>query len=266
MSEHETRPRVRGTGPRIREVPAVSRAVAILRLLGKAQDPMSLKEIAAALSLVPSTCLHILRVMIAEGLVKLDAESKRYSLDSGMLVLARSVIERSGFATLAQPSLDRLAQAWGMTTMGVEIQDDEHMIVLAISRSRMPFALHTDVGSRFPTLVSATGRLFAAYGGQPWPWLKRRFASLRWSRPIDFASWKAEVEVARESGFAVDRDNYITGVTIVAVPLLDGTGRITHALVGAGLSDQADEARIAAFVQETQQEARVLSSQIMRRG
>lgn len=264
MSEHENRSR-RGAGPRIREVPAVSRAIAILRLLGKAPEPMNLKAIADALSLVPSTCLHILRVLISEGLVKLDGESKRYSLDSGMLVLARSVIERSGFANLAQPALDRLAQAWGMTTMGVEIQDAEHMIVLAISRSRMPFALHTDVGSRFPTLVSATGRLFAAFGGQPWPWLKRRFASLRWSRPIDFESWKAEVESAREAGFAVDRDNYINGVTIVAVPLLDGVGRVTHALVGAGLSDQADDARIAAFAGEIQQEARLLSSQILRR-
>ena len=33
------------------------------------------------------------------------------------------------------------------------------MIVLAIARSDVPFRLHVDVGSRFPALISATGRL-----------------------------------------------------------------------------------------------------------
>src|SRR5690606_16749587 len=172
MSDQDEARMGRAAGPRVREVPAVSRAIAILRLLGKADEPMNLKAIAQALSLVPSTALHILRVLIAEGLVKIDPEGKRYSLDTGMLVLARSVIERSGFASLAQPVLDRLAQTWEMTAMGVEIRGDEHMVVTAISRSPIPFALHTDVGSQFPVLVSATGRLFAAFGGRPWPWLK----------------------------------------------------------------------------------------------
>lgn len=250
-------------GPRIRQVPAVSRAIAILRLLGKSSEPMSLSAISDALSIVPSTGLHILRVLASEGLVKVDPDNKRYSLDSGMLVLARNVIERSGFASLAQPTLDRVAQGWGITVMGVEIHGAEHMVVLAISRSRMPFALHTDVGSRFPVLVSATGRLFAAFGGLSWPQLRKRFAGLRWSGPVDFAQWKSEVELAASNGFAVDRDRYINGVTIVAAPLFDGAGRITHALAGAGLSEQLDARKTAALAEDLRQEARRLEALIL---
>ncbi len=252
--------------PRIRQVPAVSRAIAILRLLGSSPDPMGVKAIATSLALVPSTCLHILRVLVAEGLVKADTDTKRYALGSEMLSLARSVIERSGFATLVQPVLDRLAQAWGITTMGVEVQDSEHMIVLAISRSRMPFGLHVEVGSRFPSLVSATGRLFAAFGDQRWPQLERRFKTLRWGRPMDFATWKKEVELARSRGFGVDRDRYINGVTVVAVPLLNAAGRITHTLVGAGLSEQLDASRIAALAADMRQEASRLAMTILPKG
>ena len=54
----------------VRAVPAVSRAIAILRLLGRTRAPMSGKAIAEALGLVPSTALHILRVLVAEELVK----------------------------------------------------------------------------------------------------------------------------------------------------------------------------------------------------
>ncbi|MGC4235867.1 MAG: helix-turn-helix domain-containing protein, partial [Niabella sp.] len=125
MSGSEKQRRVPVRGPRIRGVPAVSRAIAILRLLGRTSEPMSLSAISDALAIIPSTALHILRVLVAEGLVKFEPDSKRYGLDSGMLVLARSVIERSGFAMLVQPVLDRVAQEWGTTMMGVEIQRDE---------------------------------------------------------------------------------------------------------------------------------------------
>jgi DNA-binding IclR family transcriptional regulator len=227
---------------------------------------MGVKAIATSLSLVPSTCLHILRVLVAEDLVKADPDTKRYSLGNEMLSLARSVIERSGFATLVQPVLDRLAHDRGITTIGVEIQSSDYMLVLALSRSRVPFGLHVDVGSRFPSLVSATGRLFAVFGDQNWPQLRRRFKSVRWSRPLDFATWKKEAELARKKGYSVDRDRYINGVTVVAVPLLNAAGRITHSLVGAGLTDQLDPPRIAALAEDMRLEARRLSALILPRG
>jgi DNA-binding IclR family transcriptional regulator len=256
----------RAQKPRIRQVPAVSRAIAILRWLGNSADPVGLKTIANSLSIVPSTCLHIIRVLVAEGLVKVDEDSKRYALGSGMLGLARSVIERSGFVTLVQPALDRLAQAWGITAMGVEVQNNDHVIVLAISRSRLPFVLHTDVGSRFSSLVSATGRLVAAYDDQNWPRLKKEFKLVRWDRPMDFASWKKEVELAKKRGYSLDRDRYINGVTVMAVPLLNAAGRLTHTLVGAGLSEQLDASRLATLADDMRQEARSLSMLILPKG
>jgi DNA-binding IclR family transcriptional regulator len=251
--------------PRIREVPAVSRALAILRWLGNTGDPASLKTIASALSLVPSTCLHILRVLVAEGLVRVDEDTKRYTLGSGMLSLARSVIERSSFTTLVQPSLDSLVQIWGLTTMGVEIQSNGYAIVLALARSPTPFGLHTDVGSRFPSLVSATGRLVAAFGDPDWTRLRKQFKSLPWDKPVDFATWRKEVEVAKKRGFSVDRDRYMSGITVVAVPVLTG-GRMTHTLVCAGLSERLDLRQITSLAEDMSREARRLSLSLVPRG
>ena len=53
--------------------------IAILRLLGRSPEPMGVKAIAQSLAMVTSTCLHILRVLVDEELVKVDA-TKRYSL------------------------------------------------------------------------------------------------------------------------------------------------------------------------------------------
>lgn len=252
-------------GPRVRPVPAVSRSIAILRLLGRSPAPMPLKTIADELGMVTSTCLHILRVLVDEGLVKLDAGTKRYSLGVGMLALARSVIDSSPFATLVQPVLDRVAGTWNVTALGVEVTGIDHMVVLALSRSRAPFRLHVDVGSRFPALISATGRLVAAFADVPAAEIERRFRALRWEQPPDLEAWRKEVDMVRRKGVSIDRGNYIAGIVLVAVPVLDGQGRMTHSLVAAGLADQLNGPRSQTLAKALQAEAQSLSQLLTRR-
>lgn len=241
--------------PRVREVPAVSRAVAILRLLGQAEHPLGVKAIADALELVPSTCLHILRVLVAEDLVKLEPGTKRYMLGSGMIQLARSVLSGGGFAHVSQPALDRLASTYGVTAMGVEITPKQTVVVLSISRSEQPFRVHTDVGSQFSTLVSATGRLIAAHSGENVKALKSKFQAIVWDNPPTFEQWKKEVELAQLQGWAVDHDNFMRGITVVAVPILSANGTMTHTLVAAGLSSQLNKASSMALVSAMLHEA-----------
>ncbi len=246
-------------GPRVRPVPAVTRAIAILRLLGKSSGPMTLKAISQELDMVTSTCLHILRVLVDEGLIKVDPATKRYGLGVGMLALARSVIDSSPFPTLVQPVLDRLASTWNVTAIGVEVTGIEHMVVLALSRSRTPFRLHVDVGSRFPALISATGRLVAAYSELSEAEVERRFKALRWDQPPDIEAWRKEVQAVRRKGYSMDRGNYISGITVIAVPVFDAQGRMSHSLVAAGVADQIDGSKSQALAKDLQAEAQTLS-------
>lgn len=259
MSEISTQEPAASAGPRVRPVPAVTRSIAILRLLGRGGEPMTLKAISQELGMVTSTCLHILRVLVEEGLVKVDTGTKRYSLGVGMLTLARSVIESSPFPALAQPVLDKIASAANVTAIGVEVAGSDHMVVLALSRSTAPFRLHVDVGSRFPALISATGRLVAAFSDFSEKELERRFKSLRWDQAPEFADWKADVDAVRRQGYSLDRNNYINGVVVIAVPVLDTHNRMTHALVAAGLAEQLDAARVEALARDLQAEANALS-------
>src|SRR5690606_812404 len=160
---------------RIRAVPAVTRAVAILRLLDRADAPMGVNAIARELDLVPSTCLHILRALTEEELVAVDPATKRYTLEAGIVSLARRALRRDSFSNAVQPELDRLARRHGLTTIGVRVVGLEHMIVVAISHADLGLRLHVDLGSRFPALISATGRCFAAFGDHPVEELERRF-------------------------------------------------------------------------------------------
>jgi DNA-binding IclR family transcriptional regulator len=220
---------------------------------------MGVKAIAQALGLVPSTCLHILRVLVHEQLIRSDA-NKRYSLGVGLIALARTAIDRNTFAVVAQPALDRLAAQWKVTAIGVEVVALDYLVVVALARAQVPFSLHVDVGSRFPALISATGRLVAAYTDRPWSELEHGFKKLRWQSAPDIKTWCAEVEAVRHKGFSVDRGNYISGITIIAVPLLDASNRLHHAIVAAGMKSQLDGARCTVLAKQMQTEARRLST------
>jgi DNA-binding IclR family transcriptional regulator len=246
-------------GPRVRPVPAVSRAVAILRLLGRSHNAMGVKAIAESLSMVPSTCLHIARVLVEEGLLRVDESTKRYSLGSGLLSLARSALQSNSFPSLAQPILDRIATKWGVTAMAAEVKDLDHMIVVALSNSHAPFRLHVDVGSRFPALISATGRLAAAFSEQPRQKIEKGFRLLKWASPPDYQSWKSEVDLARTRKYSTDYGNYISGVTLVAAPVFDVRNRMSHSLTIAGVADQMDSNFVKSIAKELLREAEELT-------
>ena len=248
--------------PRIRPVPAVSRAVAILRFLGKMRTPIGVNAIAQALGLVPSTWLHILRALVEEKLISFDPLTKHYRLGAGMLTLARSALESNAFPLLVQPALDRLSKKWGVTAIGVDVSDPDQMIVVALSRSSMPFRLHVDVGSVFPSLLSATGRLVAAFGEQPEAEIKKRFSKLRWDKPVRYEDWNKEVVFAKKNHFSLDRNTYIAGVSIAAVPVLTPSGKISHTIVCASLMDALNKTEIQKLIKEMQLEARIVTDQV----
>lgn len=232
-------------GPaRLRQVPAVTRAAAILRVLGRSDEPLGVNRIARELGLVPSTCLHILRALVAEQLAMFDPATKRYSLGAGILTIARSYLQRNTFSRVVQPTLDLLADHRGVTAIGVQIVSPDHMVVVALSRSKLPLRLHVDVGNRFPALISATGRCLAAFGGYPWSEIRRRFRGLRWDSPPSLREWRAEIDATRTNGYSIDEGRYLRGVTILAVPVLNARGVMTHGIAAIAVSEQVARNRI----------------------
>lgn len=237
------------SSPSKRQVPAVTRAVAILRFLARSDEPAGVNPIARELGLVPSTCMHILRVLQDEGLVDFDSRTKRYSIGIGILPLARSALRKNTFSTLVQPLLSELSEEFNVTSIATQLAEPSQMVVIALSQSTLPFRLQVDLGSRFPALISATGRLFAAFNVKDTEALQTEFAKLVWDHPPSFEDWCAEVEQSRAQGYAVDRGTYISGVTVIAVPVFNSTGRMVRSLVAIGISERMDDRQVPRLAQ-----------------
>ncbi len=196
---------------------------------------MPLQAIAKTLDLVPSTCLYVLRALVDEAFVHFDSDTKRYSLEAGVLTLARHWLRRNQFTDLAQPALDRISRSYDVTMLGVHIVGIDHIVVVAASQAGNNFQISAQIGSRFPALISATGRCIAAFGNHPEEEIATRFETLRWDDPPSFDEWKQQIDDTKRNGFAIDSGNYISGVTVLAAPVWKSRDQLSHALVAIGI-------------------------------
>jgi DNA-binding IclR family transcriptional regulator len=204
----------------------------------------------------------VLRALVAEEFVSFDADTKRYALEAGVLTLARHWLRRNRFNDLAQPVLDHIAHRFDVTLLGVHIVGLEHIIVVSVSQSGNNLQLSTQIGSRFPALISATGRCIAAFGEHSEAQLESRFGALRWDDPPTFEQWRAQVRETRSRGFAVDAGNYISGVTVVAAPVWKSRAKLSHAIVAIGIGGALKRSGLPALQDALVAAAQNLSNQL----
>ena len=240
-------------------VVAVQRAVRILRFLGAAQRPAGVNEVARALGIVPSTCLHILKTLDHDGLVSEDKAAKKYQLGPTLLRFARDMVGSNDFVRNVQTALDRIAQAHQVTTVAVWREGTDRIIVVAKAHAPTNFSIHVNIGSRFPALTSAIGHCFAATGDMDPAYLRQPFEELNWQNTPDFTTWLDDVAYARENGYAIDAGHHIGGVTVVAAPVREAIAGTNRAIAGLGLSEQLKGGALASLAADLKQSADTLS-------
>lgn len=233
------------------QVRSVSHAFAILRLLADG-EARTLSEIARACSLSPSSCLALLRTLVAER-VLIAAASKRYALAPAWREgAARWADPQARMIALAQPQLDRLARTLDAPVGLWCVVPRERLQLIALGESGAATRIHMQVGQRQPIGGGATGRALAAAQGVDPARLETRFTAVRWERPLEFALYLQQVSDAAQAGYAVDDRYGHAGVRsiAVAVPRTDpalclsvsffaDAARDTDAAVGAALQELA---------------------------
>ncbi len=228
-------------------VVAVRRAARILRYLGRTGNPVGVNRIARDLDIIPSTCLHILRTLAQESLVAFNSATKHYRLGHAVLGLARDSLSSSTFVQEARPLLNDLAERHGVTVTAAELDANDHMVVVVLSHAPQTLSIHVEVGSRFPVLISASGRCYAALSGWPEAELREKFNALRWDNPPDYETWRAEAVAAGQNGYAVDYGSYLRGFLVTAAPILDNKGYASRTIATVGFLDQLAGAKVLAL-------------------
>ncbi|MEB3366394.1 IclR family transcriptional regulator [Saccharopolyspora mangrovi] len=234
---------------------AVERALTVLRALEDSEEPLGVTELARQTELTLSTAHRLARTLTDSGLLAQDPITERYQLGPTLVVLGEKAAQRLGYDQVL-PMLRELSAATGESiNLGIRTGDDVH-VALHVP-SPQPLRFDQPAGTTVPLHVSAMGKCLLAHVGEiedqvnglgSLPRVTDRSITQR-------NKLKAELELVRERGWALNDEERNPGVRAIAVPVLrDGTAVAAIAVQGPTIrltEDRLDD--IAAQLRSTAQ-------------
>ncbi len=144
------------------KVPAVTRAVGVLRVLAAHPDPVRAATIARQLGLPRSTVYQLLAALEATGLVAHLPEERGYGLAVGVFELGSAYLRNEPLERVSRPLLARLVEQVNVTAHLGVLHGRETLYLL----KEQPVGaapLVTAVGVRLPAHLTASGRAMLAH-------------------------------------------------------------------------------------------------------
>lgn len=209
------------------------RSLRILSYLATQAKPVPAARIAEAIGSPRSSTFRLLRGMQSLGYVAHIPELKSYSLGIAALEIGQAFSIQAPLARFGRPVLERLVLKLGETAHLAVLHGQE---TLYIHEQTAPFRtpLVTAKDVRLPAHLTASGRVILAGLGkdQLRALFPPNFAFIqRTGRgPADYAQLLQQLEVAKRQGFAREFGEVTEGLTSIAKPVRDRSGRIVASI------------------------------------
>ena len=223
-------------------IQVIERMMSLLDALAASPDPASLKQLAAATELHPSTAHRILAAMTAARFVERQ-DAGTYRLGIRLLELGSIVKSRISLREVALPFMEELHERVGEAiNLGVR-HDDEIVYLERTSSGRALVRVVYLVGGRAPLHLTSLGKLFLAADG---PQKVRDYAKrtgLPGKTPKSLTSLQSlekELDKVRRHGIAYDDEEAELGLKCVAAPIHDEDGAVVAALSVSAPADRHD--------------------------
>ncbi len=199
--------------------PAVERAFRLLRHVAEANDAPRLSDLAGHLNISKGSAHGLIKTLVATGALTQDAKSKRLSLGPAIVELALKDQTYLKLGARAQPALDELQNTIHETVF-FGLMHPWQALIIATSEARNPMKISSLPGSTIPLLAGALGKLFLSEkdDGEVEEIIKEQGLPAYTPASItDETAYLKEVANVRETGVAVDRGEYMSGVNALAV-------------------------------------------------
>ena len=218
----------------------LSRGIRILEIL--ADGPLSIDEVAARLEVHRSIAYRLLRTLEDHRLVIRDATG-RTALGPRMAALAAGVAH--DLQAEALPELTAVATELGLTAFLAVLDGDEVITLTSVEPRHAVTNVAQRPGTRHPVTVGAPGKAILA-----------QLPEADW--PASDPELRAEVDTARDRGYALSHDEVIPNLRSIAVPL-SLRGKRPAALAVVHVASQVPDAEIA---ERLQRSARVIRASL----
>lgn len=215
--------------------PTGSSAERSLRLLARLADEgraLSLAELAHDLALPKATAHRLCNQLLATGFIARGLNDREFVVGPALRKLALDTLNHGTERGLRHEVLAELVAQVGETCNFTTL-DGAQVLYLDRVEAPWPWRLTLDVGAHVPMHCTASGKLFL---GLMAPGRRDALlAQLTLPRVTDNTlttpeALRAECAAIAEAGHALDREEFITGLVAIAVPVRDAQGQLRAAL------------------------------------
>lgn len=203
------------------KAPAVHRAFALLRTVAQSRKSLSLTELALELGYSKSTTHGLVHALLREGALAQDPDGHKLYLGPAVVDLAFASWNYLKMVESVQRPIDELRnQIRETVVLGALIS--KRIMILAAAESADPLKISASPGTVLPLFAGASGKVLLADQDVDGVRQLIREKGLPRHTPrsiVEEDTYLSELDQVRDKGYSVDDEEYLTGVSAVAVAL-----------------------------------------------
>lgn len=207
---------------------SAERSLRILSLLAREGRALSLAELTARLEIPKGTSHRLCSQLVELGYLSRDVDARFYAVGSALRGLAFDTLNNGRERGLRHAVLDGLVhdvqETCNFTTL-----DGTQVLYLDRVEANWPLRLHLPVGTHVPLHCTASGKLFLAM----MPKVQRDLLlaalplrALTRNTLTKVDALNREIKLIQRRGYATDREEFMSGLVAVAVPVTGADGAI----------------------------------------
>ena len=243
-------------------IPAVCKAIELVRVLAEAEAETTTKALALRLRVPRTTCYRILRSLIAKDWVR-PVTGGRHELSLGLLPMLHPLRPVEHLADVVQPALESLARRAQLTAK-VSIRQGDYAVTVARCESPQETSVAVRVGAAFHLAFGSSGAvLLSGLDADEVQELLDRAPEECWAYQKPNEVYQ-RLETLRAKGWCADLGTFRPSCHAVSMPLRDARGGVLAAMTVIGFPHELLRERLATLGKLLSEAARQAEKELRR--
>ncbi|MDR7870472.1 MAG: IclR family transcriptional regulator [Tissierellaceae bacterium] len=216
-------------------VQAIDRAIKILDCFNEDRRELRLSEISDMLDINKSTVHGIISTLKFHGLIDQDEETQKYRLGLHLMRLGDIVSNSLDIRSITSPVIDKVCKEL-QETVHIGTLDDMEVVYINKQESNQSMRIFTTIGARNPAYCTGVGKSMLAYLDEEilMNKLPDKLNSITPKTITDKNELLQNLTKVKLDGYAFDDEENNIGLTCVAAPIFDHSGRAKYGISVSG--------------------------------
>ncbi len=210
----------------------IGKACDVLEQVAAFGRPVRFAELLEKSSFPKASLYRFLQTLTNQNMLHYDPDRQAYSPGLRLVRLAHSAWTQSSLAPIARPFLDALSRETGETVHLAQL-DSSQVLYVDKRNAAQPIEMYSQAGKVGPAYCTGVGKAMMAFLDDDA--LSKAVSQQSYHRFTDNtltteAALRADLDMIRQRGYAIDDEEHEPGIICVACPVLTTGGRMLGAI------------------------------------